>query len=76
MPSVGRSAAALVGDLLGARGRKLIANDVDPVSFEMAQFFWYLDASLAREELGWSPRDPMETLRDTIDDLRGVRAAS
>ena len=23
--------------------RKAVATDVDPVSFEMAQFFWYLD---------------------------------
>lgn len=47
---------------------------VDPVSLDMAHFYWYLDASRAESELGWSPRDPMETLADTVRDLeqRGV----
>jgi dihydroflavonol-4-reductase len=47
---------------------------VDPVSLDMAHFYWYLDASLAENELGWTPRDPVETLVDTIRDLeeRGV----
>jgi len=47
---------------------------IDPVSLDMAHFYWYLDASLAENELGWTPRDPVETLRDTVKDLeeRGV----
>lgn len=47
---------------------------VDPVSLDMAHFYWYLDASLAENELGFSPRDPAETLSDTVQDLkdRGV----
>jgi dihydroflavonol-4-reductase len=47
---------------------------VDPVSLDMAHFYWYLDASLAEAELGWVPRDPVETLVDTVRDLeeRGV----
>jgi dihydroflavonol-4-reductase len=47
---------------------------VDPISLDMAHFYWYLDASLAENELGWTPRDPSETLVDTIRDLeeRGV----
>ena len=36
----------------------------------MSQHFWYVDASKAREELGWVPRDPGETLAETIEDLR------
>jgi dihydroflavonol-4-reductase len=43
---------------------------VDPISMEMAHYFWYLDASLAEKELGWSPRDPSLTLGDTVEDLR------
>merc|ERR1712039_1010908 len=39
---------------------------VDRGSAEMAQCFWYLDNSLARQELSWAPRDPLETIRDTI----------
>jgi len=47
---------------------------IDPVSIDMAHFYWYLDATLAENELGWSPRDPVETLVDTVRDLeeRGV----
>lgn len=47
---------------------------VDPISLDMAHFYWYLDASLAENELGWTPRDPTETLADTVKDLeeRGV----
>ena len=42
----------------------------DPFELEMASHFWYLDASKARDELGWAPRDPGETLADTVADLR------
>jgi len=43
---------------------------VDPVSLEMAQYYWYLDSSLAERDLGWSARDPSKTLGDTIEDMR------
>jgi dihydroflavonol-4-reductase len=51
-----------------------ISMPVDPISLDMAHFYWYLDASLAENELGWTPRDPTETLADTVKDLtdRGV----
>jgi dihydroflavonol-4-reductase len=61
---------------LGARAANAVMKHleskqrVDRVSAEMAQYFWYVDATKAREELGWTPRDPMDTLADTIDDLR------
>jgi dihydroflavonol-4-reductase len=47
---------------------------IDPMSLDMAHFYWYLDASLAESELGWTPRDPVETMVDTVRDLeeRGV----
>lgn len=47
---------------------------VDEVSVEMSQYFWYCDSAKAQEDLGWQPRDPGETLRDTVFDLvdRGV----
>jgi dihydroflavonol-4-reductase len=32
---------------------------------EMGERFWYLDASKARRELGFAPRDPQETLFET-----------
>jgi dihydroflavonol-4-reductase len=37
----------------------------------MGQYFWYCDASKAERELGWTARDPGETLRETVDDLLG-----
>ena len=43
---------------------------LDRMSAEMANAFWYVDSTRAREELGWEPRDPMTTLGDTVDDLR------
>lgn len=33
---------------------------------EQAEHFWYFDSSKAAEELGFTPRDPQETLNDTI----------
>jgi dihydroflavonol-4-reductase len=48
-------------------GRKV---PVDPESVEMAQYYWYLDAGKAARELGWLPRDPADTLRDTVDYVR------
>jgi hypothetical protein len=36
----------------------------------MSQLYWYCDSSLARRELGFAPRDPAETLDDTIRDIR------
>jgi dihydroflavonol-4-reductase len=47
-----------------------IAPRVDAPSVEMAQCFWYLDASKAERELGWKARDPNATLHDTVEDLR------
>ena len=47
-----------------------IDTPIDRISAEMAQCFWYVDAKRARTELGWVPRDPGDTLADTIADLR------
>lgn len=48
--------------------------DVDPVSAEMGQVFWYVNSRKAERDLGFSPRDPNETLGDTVRDLydRGI----
>jgi dihydroflavonol-4-reductase len=42
---------------------------VSEASIEMGQYFWYCDASKAERELGFRPRDPGETLRETVEDL-------
>ena len=43
---------------------------VAPNEVEQAEYFWYFDSSKAVEELGFEPRDPQETLNDTIIYLR------
>jgi dihydroflavonol-4-reductase len=48
-------------------GRKVA---VDPESVDMAQYYWYLDAGKAARDLGFIPRDPADTLRDTVDYIR------
>ena len=46
------------------------ASPIQPKEVEQAEYFWYLDSTKAVEELGFSPRDPQETLQDTIKYLR------
>jgi dihydroflavonol-4-reductase len=43
---------------------------VEPQSVEMAQYFWYFDSGKASRELGFAPRDPADTLRDTVKYIR------
>lgn len=43
---------------------------VAPNEVEQAEHFWYFDSSKAIETLGFEPRDPQETLNDTISYVR------
>lgn len=43
---------------------------VEPVSMEMSRYFWYVNSTKAERELGFSSRDPGETLYDTVEYLR------
>jgi dihydroflavonol-4-reductase len=62
--------------LAGARGLSALykhwklAPPVEPSEIEMADYFWYLDASKAARELGFNARDPQETLLDTVNHVR------
>lgn len=60
--------AAVFGSKWLDRAMKAVGleSDLDPVSVEMAQYYWYIDATKAKRELDWSPRSPNETLRDTV----------
>lgn len=40
--------------------------DLDAPSVEMGECFWYCDPAKAREALGFAPRDPQETLFETV----------
>jgi dihydroflavonol-4-reductase len=73
-----RTSAVLAGvgaDLIGRAAKALnMSAPVDRISAEMAQYFWYCNAAKAERVLDWEPRDPGDTLHDTIEDLlaRGV----
>jgi dihydroflavonol-4-reductase len=47
-----------------------LASPVEPGAIEMAQYFWYVNCAKASRELGFRPRDPGETLHDTVVYLR------
>jgi len=66
-PALSRVGASILERAMGKVGLRL---PVDPVSIEMSQYYWYLDPALAESELGWTHRDPLTTLRDTVEDLR------
>lgn len=42
------------------------ASPIAPKEVEQAEYFWYFDSSKAVEELGFDPREPQETLNDTV----------
>jgi dihydroflavonol-4-reductase len=65
-----RLGARVLEELARAQGR---APAVDAVSVEMAEKYWYLDASKARRAFDWVARDPTETLLDTVRDLDARR---
>lgn len=46
------------------------SSPVAPNEVEQAEYFWYFDSSKAAEELGFEPREPQETLNDTVSYLR------
>jgi len=43
-----------------------LASPVEPGAVEMAQYFWYVNCNKAARELSFKPRDPGETLQDTV----------
>jgi dihydroflavonol-4-reductase len=47
-----------------------IAPPVEPTEVEMAEHFWYVDSTKAARELGFNPRDPGETLQETVAYVR------
>ena len=65
-------ALATFGARLMEAGAKFagVKAPVDAASVEMAQLYWYCDSARATRELGWTARDPVATLADTVADLR------
>ncbi len=72
LPRTTARMAGVSAELLGKVTKAFdLASPLDPVSAEMAQYFWYCSSARAEQMLGFSPRDPNDTLSDTIADLRG-----
>jgi len=46
------------------------ASPLEPEEIEQAEHFWYFTSSKAERELGFMPRDPQETLQDTVEYVR------
>ena len=68
-PSLGFSlmSARVLRRLLPLVGKSLALDDA---SIRMSALYWYCDSTKARTELGFKTRDPIETLKDTVEDLR------
>ncbi len=47
-----------------------LAPPVKPDEVEQAEYFWYLDATKAERDLGFTTRDPQDTLQDTTAYVR------
>jgi dihydroflavonol-4-reductase len=56
------------GKLSFGVGPRVSRNELD-----LASHYWYCSWDKATAELGWSPRDPGETLGDTVRDLQARR---
>ncbi len=46
------------------------SSPIQPKEVEQAEYFWYFDSAKAEDELNFTPREPNETLQDTISYLR------
>lgn len=46
------------------------SSPIEPKAVEMAEFFWYFDSGKATRELNFAPRDPAETLQETVSYVR------
>jgi dihydroflavonol-4-reductase len=66
-PEIAKQAVRLMDRLVDRIGGTPVVN---AQSVDIAQHYWYVDWSKAKRELGFAPRDPTQTLRDTVEDLR------
>ncbi len=63
-------------NIFGARGLNALykqwqwTSPVEPEEVEQAEHFWYFSSAKAERELGFTPRDPAETLQDTVNYVR------
>jgi dihydroflavonol-4-reductase len=62
-----QAAAPVMRRMMPLVGRQF---ELDDETIEMSSMFWYCDSSKAARELGFTIRDPIATLRETVEDLR------
>ena len=67
MPSLTRKALSWFPKM------KKVGLHLDKSDVEIASYFWYADASKAKTELGFNPKDPMDTLLDTVHALEAKK---
>jgi dihydroflavonol-4-reductase len=71
-----RLAFPSVVNIFGARGLNAFyknrnwASPVEPEEIEQAEHFWYFTSEKAERELDFTPRDPAETMQDTVTYVR------
>jgi dihydroflavonol-4-reductase len=65
--SVAMAGSSMISSVFKNWGK---ASPVAPNEVEQAEYFWYFDSSKAIDELEFAPRDPQETLQDTIGYIR------
>ena len=65
--SLAMAGSTIINSLFGNWNKP---SPVQPSEVEQAECFWYFDSSKSVEELAFSPRDPQETLQDTLQYLR------
>ena len=58
---------------LGQDGGLGIGAKLSRAQLELACHYWYVDDQQARDVLGWTPRDPLRTLEDTVFDIQAQR---
>jgi dihydroflavonol-4-reductase len=61
------SGSAIVDSIFKSRNW---TSPIESKAVEMAEYFWYFDSSKAKRELNFAPREPAETLQDTVKYLR------
>ena len=66
-PPVARFSGQLGRKLLPLVGRSF---EMDDATIEMSAYFWYCNSAKAAAELGFRTRDAVQTLRETVEDLR------
>ena len=66
-PPVARISGRLARKLLPLVGARF---EMDDTTIEMSAYFWYCNSGKAAAELGFRTRDPLQTLQETVEDLR------